>query len=734
MRRILARSSLLAALFALAAPVRAAQAPAASVATSALLALAPGRAAIALATQTAPTASVYTITATATGVHGYIYPSGQVQVTPGADKEFRMNPGACTLVDNVRVDGVDLGPLISYTFQNVSSNHTIEANFVPAPPDTIVAIAGAGGTIGPAGAVGYSCGATATYAITGDECFLIRDVLVDSHSVGAVPIYTFTDLQAPHTIVASFVRGPKFTITATAGANGTISPSGAVQASCGLDQTFSFSGNACYQVADVVVDGASQGPVATYTFTDVHATHSIAASFVHAGITHTITASAGPGGSIDPAGAVVVACGSTRTFTIAHDPCYRIADVAVDGVSKGAVTSFTFSQVDAPHTITASFASTPQYAITAVAFGGTIVPSGTVQVDCGASQTFTMTPNTPFGPGEVVVDGVSQGTLASYTFTNVNDPHTISVRFPVDYELTVGAVHCSGLPTKYKPAVRGGPFQPLTTYWFDVQPLPDCAPPASGAPLQKVGSVQTDEAGNIYTSDAPCFSVLPQTVILDLLGTGVYDPVVDPAGCFELGTATPTEGIQSLEGEITPEGALLSWWLMDITSYRGFVVHRAPEGGEEVVVTPAPLAPPSSHPPAEMRWRDGSAVPGSRYAYRIEALKSAGTGSDWYGPVTLSIPAAPTRLALRGATPNPFSGTTRLALDLPPDAGALRLDVFDVAGRHVRTLRPGAMSPGQDVVDWDGLDDHGAPSRGGLYVVRVQGARGTSVLRIMKLD
>jgi len=133
-----------------------------------------------------------------------------------------------------------------------------------------------------------------------------------------------------------------------------------------------------------------------------------------------------------------------------------------------------------------------------------------------------------------------------------------------------------------------------------------------------------------------------------------------------------------------------------------------------------------------MHWRDGSAAPGTRYAYRIEALKSV--GSDWYGPVTLAIPAAPKQLALRGATPNPFSGATRLAVDMPSDEGALRLDVFDVAGRHVRTLRLGPMSAGQDVVDWDGLDDHGGRARGGLYVLRLQGSRGTSVMRVMKLD
>src|SRR6185436_5501538 len=110
-----------------------------------------------------------------------------------------------------------------------------------------------------------------------------------------------------------------------------------------------------------------------------------------------------------------------------------------------------------------------------------------------------------------------------------------------------------------------------------------------------------------------------------------------------------------------------------------------------------------------------------------EALSAQ--GSDWYGPVTLSIPAVPHELALRGATPNPFHGSTRLVLDITSGERELRLDVFDVAGRHVRALRRGTMSPGQDLVDWDGLDDHGAPARGGLYMVRLQGSQRSSVLR-----
>src|SRR6185369_813136 len=360
-----------------------------------------------------------------------------------------------------------------------------------------------------------------------------------------------------HTIAVKFVLVPKFTITATPGANGMITPSGAVQVNCGADQTFTISPSACHHVADVLVDGTSQGPVTSYTFTNVRTAHSITASFVFAPDRDTITASAGPGGSIEPAGEVVVDCGSTQAFTIRHEACYRIADVVVDGVSKGEVSSFVFTGIGASHTITASFASSPQYPITASAGpGGTIAPSGTVEVDCGANQTFTITPEVANSLMVVTVDGVPQDSTTSYTFTNVIDAHSISVRFPTDYSISVLGLQCAS--GQYEPVVRGGPFHPNTTYWFDVQPL-DCVPPEAGAHLEKAGSVRTDEFGNIFTSDAPCYDARLYTVILDVLGTGVFVPIIDPTQCFVPNSPTAATGIQDLEGEITPEGAMLSW-------------------------------------------------------------------------------------------------------------------------------------------------------------------------------
>ena len=80
--------------------------------------------------------------------------------------------------------------------------------------------------------------------------------------------------------------------------------------------------------------------------------------------THTIIASAAAGGSISPSGSVPVAVGSDQTFTITPDPSYVIADVVVDGVSQGAVPSYTFSTVQADHTISATFdAPTPTVVI-----------------------------------------------------------------------------------------------------------------------------------------------------------------------------------------------------------------------------------------------------------------------------------------------------------------------------------------------------------------------------------
>ena len=72
-------------------------------------------------------------------------------------------------------------------------------------------------------------------------------------------------------------------------------------------------------------------------------------------VTYTITASAGAHGSINPAGKVSVVKGQDAAFVFTADSGWQVADVLVDGVSAGAVSSYTFVNVSTNHTISVTF-------------------------------------------------------------------------------------------------------------------------------------------------------------------------------------------------------------------------------------------------------------------------------------------------------------------------------------------------------------------------------------------
>ncbi|MEM3473545.1 MAG: stalk domain-containing protein [archaeon] len=144
-----------------------------------------------------------------------------------------------------------------------------------------------------------------------------------------------------------------FTITASAGVNGTISPSGTITVNIGANQTFTIAPNTGYRIKDVKVDGTSVGVVSTYTFDNITSDHMIEAVFEQ--ITHIISASSDTGGSISPSGTVTVNYGDSKTFTITPNSGYKISNVKVDSVSVGVVSSYTFTNVSSNHTIEAAF-------------------------------------------------------------------------------------------------------------------------------------------------------------------------------------------------------------------------------------------------------------------------------------------------------------------------------------------------------------------------------------------
>jgi hypothetical protein len=368
----------------------------------------------------------YTLTGSA-GNNGSISPSGSLTVNYGTSQTYSISPGTGYQISNVLVDNVSVGTPSVFTFSNISASHTITASF-SVITNTIAATAGSGGNITPQGNVPVPYMLNQTFIISANSGFLISDVLVDNVSVGPVTSFTINNVTSGHTISANFTP-ITYTITGSAGTGGSIDPMGNVIVNHGSNRTFTINPAFGYQVSDVRIDNISVGPLSSYTFSNIVTNHTISATFTTA--IYSISASSGAGGSISPSGIVAATHGTSRTFSIIPEIGYRISDVRVDNNSVGNVASYTFANISSNHSITATFTILTFTLTSQSGFGGSVSPEGNITVNYGTSRTFTIVPNTGYIISDVIVDNVSSGPVASYTFNNITGNHTISANFSI---------------------------------------------------------------------------------------------------------------------------------------------------------------------------------------------------------------------------------------------------------------------------------------------------------------
>ncbi|HRI05057.1 MAG TPA: InlB B-repeat-containing protein, partial [Pyrinomonadaceae bacterium] len=226
-----------------------------------------------------------------------------------------------------------------------------------------------------------------------------------------------------------------FTLTASAGANGTISPSGVVPINSGQNQTFTITPNAGYLISDVLVDSVSQGAITSYTFTSVSANHTIAASFAIDNHTVTFNGNGATSGTMANQTSNLPANLTTNGFLRTG---YTFVDWATAADGSGThyadQASYPFA---ADATLYAQW-SLNTFAITASAgSNGAIAPNGVTNVTADASQSYTITPNAGYKVADVLVDGASVGAVTTYTFNNVQATHTISATFAIN-DVTYG--------------------------------------------------------------------------------------------------------------------------------------------------------------------------------------------------------------------------------------------------------------------------------------------------------
>ncbi len=218
----------------------------------------------------------FTVTASA-GAGGSISPSGTSTVNYGANRAYTITPSTGYYVSALVIDGATQPGATTYSFNNVTANHTIIASF-----DVITLLitseAGPNGTISPLGTTSVPYGGTQSFTITPDTGYEIDILTRDAVTIAPTDEVIFTNVTTDHAISVSF-KVRTFTIRPYAGPNGTIDPSTEVEVVYGSSQAFTMTPDTGHFLNDIFVDGLRVTLANPYIFSNVTSDHTIVASF-----------------------------------------------------------------------------------------------------------------------------------------------------------------------------------------------------------------------------------------------------------------------------------------------------------------------------------------------------------------------------------------------------------------------------------------------------------------------
>jgi hypothetical protein len=128
--------------------------------------------------------------------------NGSFQITYTSQQTIYFTPNIGYAVDIVKVNGVLVDSVNSYTFKLVSANQTFEVVFVKLYQIKIQS--SGSGTISPAGITKYKMGSEITYDFTPNENYFIDQVLLDGVNINAVYNYTFNNINSDHELFVLF--------------------------------------------------------------------------------------------------------------------------------------------------------------------------------------------------------------------------------------------------------------------------------------------------------------------------------------------------------------------------------------------------------------------------------------------------------------------------------------------------------------------------------------------------
>jgi len=451
----------------------------------------------------------YTVTPMA-GSGGSISPNTVQTVNCEGSQLFMAMPNPpCQEVDQWFVDGilVQTGGT-TYTVSNVQANTTVSVTF-KTTTYSVTPSAGNGGSISPSNVQTVNCGNSQLFMAIPNTCQEVDQWFVNGSivQIGGTT-YTVSNVQANTTVDVTF-KTTTYSVTPSAGNGGSISPNVPTTVLCGENQTFTFTPAACYQIAQVTVNGT---PVTvtdnSYTVENVTANATIHVTFEI--ITYTITVSANPPAGGTATGGGTFDCGDSKTVTATANSGYKFVNWAKDGSAVSTANPYTFTVTENIELV-ANFAKEDAkvYQVTVSVNNeayGTANGGGTYEENTTA--TVTATANSGYKFVNWTKNGVEVSPNNQYSFTVTEDVELVA-NFEEDGDMSI-------VETGNYPSIR---VYPNPT---DGQLIIDCGRDA----INRVSTVTVVEIYDVMGRKAltsPVSFPSPETTLnIAPLPTGVY--------------------------------------------------------------------------------------------------------------------------------------------------------------------------------------------------------------------
>jgi hypothetical protein len=236
---------------------------------------------------------------------------------------------------------------------------------------------------------------------------------------------------------------------------------------------------------------------------------------------------------------------------------------------------------------------------------------------------------------------------------------------------------------------------------------------AVGTCLGTLAGTVRPYAPAVSTPSAPCFVTNPSTITLALAGTPV--PLHDAQfGGTYVGTPPATIVNGLLRGFLTAADANATILPASIPLIGGHTLASILRGGAGNCSSSSDM---DTHPSLGQGWWVYANFPAVTVPFTDPTTDVGDLGPGVF---------------LGAAMPNPFGRQTTIEYTLPI-AGAVRLSVHDIQGRHVVDLERRIQSPGHHVTTWSGLDANGQAVESGVYFARIEALGRSAMQRIVLL-